>query len=727
MKPLAFTPLVAVGSVIDPGTVVRPSFDVIRVTGPTARFRVMATLIMSLLSVVVFAKDPPRRLENAASEPANWLTHGGTYLEQRHSPLNAINDGNVSKLRLAWFHDLDTSRGQEATPLVVDGTLYTSTAWSKVVAVDAATGKLRWNFDPQVPGDTGPKACCDVVNRGVAYHDGRIFVGTLDGRLIALDAKSGRVKWTVVTVDPKSDYTITGAPRIVKGNVVIGNGGAELGVRGFVTAYDTRTGRQVWRFYTVPGDPQRGEDGAASDDALRNIARPTWFGDRYWRDGAGGTVWDAIVYDAELDQLYIGVGNGSPWNHRIRSEGRGDNLFLSSIVALNPDTGRYLWHYQETPADTWDFTATQQMTLAELTIDGESRKVILHAPKSGFFYVIDRRGGKLLSAEKFAPVNWATHVDLATGRPVEAPNARFANGPFFATSGASGAHNWQAMAFSPRTGLVYLPAQMIPFLYIEDSKYRYTRGLWNLGVDMMAVPLPSTDADRKAMTELLQGWLLAWDPVAGKEVWRHQYKGPWNGGVLSTAGDLVFQGDADGRFSAFTARDGHKLWGFDAQTAIIAAPISYSVRGKQFVAVLAGNGGGVPLALPAFGGPKPSPNGRILAFALDGTATLPKFEPYVPPPNPVVGNWSPDDVANGARSYARLCAGCHGMGTLSAGVLPDLRRSGALTDASTWRAIVIDGALTPRGMVSFRAHLTDAETENLRGYLSSEARKIAEK
>ncbi|MGL4541634.1 MAG: PQQ-dependent dehydrogenase, methanol/ethanol family, partial [Polymorphobacter sp.] len=425
-----------------------------------------------------------KRLTNAESDPANWITHGGSYNEQRFSRLTDVNDSNVGKLSLAWSYDLDTNRGQEATPLVIDGVMYTTSAWSKVFALDAATGKELWSYDPQVPGDRGHSACCDVVNRGLAAFDGKLFLGTLDGRLIAIDAKTGKPVWSVVTVDQSKPYTITGAPRVIKGKVIIGNGGAEFGVRGYVSAYDSKDGKQLWRFYTVPGDPAKGPDGAASDAAMEK-ARGTWFGDNFHKMGGGGTVWDAIVYDQELDQLYIGVGNGSPWNHKIRSQGKGDNLFLSSVVALNPETGKYLWHYQGTPGETWDFTQTQPIILATLKIDGADRKVLMQAPKNGFFYVVDRTDGKLISAKGFVPQTWTTGVDMATGRPTEVPSARFDTADALVLPSAYGAHNWHPMAFSPKTGLVYLPAQEVPVLYSTDPKWKYVPGAWNVAVDMI--------------------------------------------------------------------------------------------------------------------------------------------------------------------------------------------------------------------------------------------------
>ena len=663
------------------------------------------------------------RLINAASEPQNWLTHGGTYAEQRFSSLTAISTANIDQLGLAWATDLQSERGQESTPLVVDGTMYVTLAWSKVVALDAATGAEKWRYDPKVPGRFGVSACCDVVNRGAAYDDGRIFVGTIDGRLIALDARTGALLWSQLTVDQSKPYTITGAPRVAKGLVLIGNGGAEYGVRGFVSAYNATTGKLAWRFYTVPGDPAR-RDGAASDAILEKLARPTWFGDAYYRYGGGGTVWDSIVYDPDLDRVYIGVGNGGPWNRKIRSEDKGDNLFVGSIVALDAKSGAYVWHYQETPGDTWDFTSTQQMILATLPIDGKPRRLILHAPKNGFFYVIDRDSGKLISAEKFAPANWASAVDSKTGRPIENPAARFQAKPFLATIGASGAHNWQPMAFSPKTGLVYIPAQEIPFLYVKDTKFAYRKDLWNLGVDMMSTPLPDTPTAIAGMKQALQGRLIAWDPVRQKEVWRASHAGTWNGGVLATAGDLVFQGLSDGTFRAYRADNGKEVWKFDAQSGLLPGPISYSVGGVQYIAITAGNGGGFALALPSFDAPRAQPPARMLAFRIGGTSTLPPLSAALANPiMKVAGEWSEGQIAEGASHYGQVCAACHGMGTLSAGIIPDLRRSGALGDRAAWRTVVIDGALADRGMANFAKYLTPAQAEAVRGYVAQQAAK----
>ena len=663
------------------------------------------------------------RLVDAGKEPQNWLTHGGTYAEQRFAALDQINSDNVGKLSLAWSYDLDTTRGQEATPLVMDGVLYTTTAWSKVVALDAATGKELWKFDPKVPGKAGYNGCCDVVNRGAAYDNGKLFFGTLDGRLIALDAKTGAQLWSVVTVDQSKPYTITGAPRMVKGRVIIGNGGAEFGVRGYVSAYDENTGALDWRFYTVPGDPNAPADNAASDEVLKKVAAPTWFG-KFWAAGAGGTVWDSIVYDPELDQIIVGVGNGSPWNRQIRSQGKGDNLFVSSMLALDPDTGKYKWHYQETPGETWDFTATQQIMLATLNIDGHPRKVAMQAPKNGFFYLVDRTNGKLISASKYVPANWASRIDVATGRPVEDPASRYVDKPFLMSIGGAGGHNWQPMSYSPKTGLVYIPAQELPMMYSQDKAYSYAAHRQNIGIDQNFAQIPPTAAARKVIAGSLKGRLLAWNPVTHTKAWSVEYDGPWNGGTLATGGDLVFQGTARGEFLAYQASTGKALWRFSTHAGVMAGPVSFAVAGQQYIAVLAGYGGAVGLALPDFNGSHPQPPGRVLVFKLGGTAKLPIDNQTPQPANPPAQQWDAATVAHGATLYSLNCSRCHALGNYSSGVVPDLRRSGALSDANVWKQIIIDGVLQDQGMISFKDQLTSADVEAIRGYVAGNARQL---
>jgi alcohol dehydrogenase (cytochrome c)/quinohemoprotein ethanol dehydrogenase len=658
------------------------------------------------------------RIIGADREPGNWMNHGRDYSEQRFSPLKEVNDENIGSLRLAWYYDLDTDRGQEATPIVVDGVMYVASAWSKVFALDAATGAKLWSYDPKVDPEWAVNACCDVVNRGVAVWKGKVFVGTLDGRLVALDAASGKLVWEKLTIDRNFRYTITGAPRVAKGKVFIGNGGAEMGVRGYVSAYDAETGKMDWRFYTVPADPSK----PFENKALENAAK-TWTGE-WWKLGGGGTVWDSIVYDPELDLLYIGVGNGSPWNQRIRSPGGGDNLFLSSIVALKPDTGEYVWHYQETPGETWDFTASQQITLADLTIDGRSRKVILHAPKNGFFYVIDRSNGALISAKPYTQVNWASGIDMKTGRPIETANARYpGNETQLIVPGPGGAHNWQPMSYSPITGLVYIPAQDLGFPYKSDENFKAKKLAANYGVDVASVITPPPPEVMKSILDGVKGRLTAWDPIAQKQVWAAERPGPWNGGVLSTAGNLVFEGVASGHFEAYRAGDGKKLWSFDAQTGVMAGPAAYAAKGQQYVAVVAGWGGIFPLVTGeiAFKSGRVRNISRVLAFKLDGKASLPpipKFEePSLDPPPATADEAT---VKNGGRIYQIYCSACHGDVAVGGGVLPDLRHSKTLANDS-WFDIVLGGKLRKLGMVSFAKELSRKDAEDVRAYVISRA------
>ena len=655
------------------------------------------------------------RLRAAGSETGSWLTYGRTYSEQRYSPLAKIDEHNVSELGLAWAFETGTRRGLEATPLLVDGVLYTTGTWSVVYAIDARSGELLWRYDPRVPRRYGGLVCCDVVNRGVAAYRGRIYVGTLDGRLVALDAKTGEVVYDVVTVDQSRPYSITGAPRVVKGKVIIGNGGAEFGVRGYVSAYDWESGELVWRFYTVPGDPSRPFEHPELEQAAK-----TWTGE-WWKVGGGGTAWDTIAYDPELDLLYVGTGNGSPWSRYVRSPGGGDNLFVSSILALRPDTGRMVWYYQTTPGDNWDYTSTQQILLADLEIHGRTRKVLMQAPKNGFFYVLDRETGELLSADPFAEVNWAKGVDLQTGRPIEVEGNDYRNQIVLIRPSPHGAHNWHPMSFNPQTGLVYIPAQEIPYTFRLDPEYHYRPGGWNLGYDFtVAEEFPR---------ELVSGHLLAWDPVARKEVWRAQYAGPWNGGTLSTGGNLVFQGTAHGTFVAYRATDGEKLWETPAGTGIVAAPITYELDGEQYVVVMAGWGGAFALAAgDAAAAAGVTDNvGRLLVFKLGGTAKLPVTERLEREIAALPADFDPEQVHRGTLTYHRYCGVCHGPGAVSGGVLPDLRKAQpAIYDAL--EDIVLRGARLQNWMPRFDAWLDAAEVADIRAYLlSRRAALVAER
>jgi quinohemoprotein ethanol dehydrogenase len=655
------------------------------------------------------------RIANADREPGNWMSHGRTYSEQRFSPLHAIDDKNAAQLGLAWSYDLDTYRGQEATPLVVDGVMYFTTAWSKVVSLDAASGARRWEYDPKVPPEWAVNACCDVVNRGVAAWKGKIFVGTLDGRLIALDASTGKPVWETLTIDPKVRYTITGAPRVVKGKVIIGNGGAEMGVRGYVSAYDAETGNLVWRFYTVPGDPSKPFESPFLEKAAK-----TWSGE-WWKNGGGGTVWDSMAYDPQLDLLYIGTGNADPWARKIRNARVEDNLLASSIIALRPDTGEYVWHYQENPGDEWDYDSAEQIILADLRIDGQLRQVLLHAPKNGFFYVLDRATGKLLSAKPFARVTWATGIDLQTGRPIESPEAQYegSDKPLIISPGPGGAHTWQPASYSPGTGLVYFPVMEAGFAFKSREIFSHNTLAWNTGIDDVAAGMPQEPNIKKAILGSIKGRLTAWDPVNQKEVWRADRPGPWNGGALSTAGNLVFEGTGSGQFEAFRADTGEKIWSASTQSGITAGPISYTVNGEQYIAVLAGWGGVLPLAAGEVALQSPRLNNvpRMLAFKLGGKASLspaPEVKPQVlTPPRATASSAT---VKKGEELYQRYCSGCHGDVAVSGGVLPDLRYSSTLKN-DVWFGVVLVGLLKQAGMVAFAKELSKQDAAAIREYV----------
>jgi len=655
----------------------------------------------------------------AADDRSDWLTYGRTYDEQRFSPLDQVNTGNVKNLGLAWFADLDTARGQEATPLVIDGTIYITTAWSKVKAYDAVSGKLRWQYDPKVPGTAAVRACCDVVNRGLAAWGERLFLGTLDGRLIALDRKTGKPVWSKLTADASWPAGITGAPRVIDGRVIVGNIGADMGVRGYVAAFDSTDGRQLWRFYTVPDRPGTN----TAPHLLR--AEATWHGE-WWKLGGGGTVWDSMAYDPKLDLLYVGTGNGSPWNQSYRSPGGGDNLYIDSIIALKPATGVYVWHYQTTPGDTWDFDATQHMILADLEIGGRQRPVLMQAAKNGFFYVIDRTNGQLISAANFVGVNWAKGVDLQSGRPIENPEARIdkTGKPFLTVPGAGGAHSWQPTAFDPRTGLVYIPALDAGFPFVPDAHFKPAAVGFNTGMDFAAGAMPADPKVRAGAMGSIKGALIAWDPVAQKERWRVALSGPWNGGVLATGGGLVFQGNTAKEFAAYDAASGAKLWSEKVQTGIIAAPVTYAIGGEQYVAVLAGWGGIWALApgiLSEIGGPVRNVS-RLLVFKLGANAQLPPESTLAPRPlDPPAVTGSPEQIAEGGQNYGRFCGVCHGDAAYGGTLLPDLRRSPLLDTAKGWATVVRDGALQSKGMVGFADALSPGQIDSIRAYVIKRA------
>ena len=666
------------------------------------------------------AQVDSQRLVQADDEPGNWMSYGRTYSEQRYSPLKQVNTDTVADLGLAWSYDLKTERGIEATSIVVDGVMYTTSAWSIVHAINARNGEHLWTFDPMVAKQKAKHTCCDVVNRGVAVWKGQVFFGALDGRLFALDAATGSVNWQVATVDPTLPYTITGAPRVVKDKVLIGNGGAEFGVRGFISAYNVADGSMAWRFYTVPGNPELGFESDAQE-----MAAKTWKGKWWELGGGGGTVWDAMAYDPDLDLLYFGVGNGTPWNQEVRSPGGGDNLFLSSIVAVRPDTGAYVWHYQTTPGETWDYTATQHIILADMELDGKLRKVLMQAPKNGFFYVLDRTNGKLLSANNYINITWATHVDMETGRPVEVPGSRYQNKPFLMYPSYLGGHNWHPMSYNPQTGLVYIPVLDIPSTYAQPDNFKYNPGVFNLGTHGILAGLPDDQAERDAVGALVQGRLLAWDPVKQQEAWRVEHKGSWNGGTFTTAGNLVFQGTADGNLVAYRADNGDKLWDFPTQTGVVAPPISYEVDGEQYISVNVGWGGAFALVFGEYVQNESLPNvSRVLTFKLGVDGALPDvtWEQTVVF-NPPEQTADEETTELGHAIFQDICLHCHGLNAVSGMLIPDLRGSAYLWDGEGWDDVLRGGKLKDKGMASFADNVSEEESQALRAYIIQQAHR----
>ncbi|MDP2074012.1 PQQ-dependent dehydrogenase, methanol/ethanol family [Hydrogenophaga sp.] len=707
-------------------------------TTPLARpgWRAAAGLLASLaLSATALAQAPAKGsaahitatvnkvnaafMKSNAQQTADWPSYGLDYAETRHSKLNQISTANVKDLGLVWSYNLESKRGVESTPLVVDGIMYVTASWSVVHAVDVRTGKRIWTYDPKVPREAGYKGCCDVVNRGVALHEGKVFVASYDGRLIALDAATGQVAWEKDTIiDRKFSYTITGAPRVFKGNVIIGNGGAEYGVRGYITAYDAKSGAQKWRWFTVPGDPSK----PFEDESMAKAAK-TWDpAGKWWEAGGGGTAWDAMAFDPELNLMYIGTGNGSPWQRDKRSPAGGDNLYLASIVALNPDTGKYVWHYQQTPGDNWDYTSTQPMILADLTLEGKPRKVILHAPKNGFFFVIDRVTGQFISAKNFVDVNWASGYDK-NGRPIETAIARTGDRPREIIPSAFGARNWHSMSFNPATGLVYMPVQGVPLTLMDNKDWKFNgvrpgephSGMgWNT----------ANFANVEPPTSKPYGRLIAWDPVKQQAAWTKEQISPWNGGTLTTAGNLVFQGTADGRFIAYNATTGEQLWEAPTGTGVIAAPSTYLVDGKQYVSIAVGWGGVYGLAQRATDRQGP---GTVYTFAVGGKAPAPAFVKYQMDKLVAGVKYDPAHVPTGTALYVSNCVFCHGVpGVDRGGNIPNLgyMDAGFIENLDKF---VFKGPATERGMPDFTGKLSMDDVQKIKAFIQGTADAIRPK
>jgi len=616
-------------------------------------------------------------LTNADAQQGDWLSYGRNYKEDRYSTLNQITKENVKDLSLAWAEEIGTKRGLQATPLVVDGIMYFSGPFNKVWAYDVRTGEEIWQFIHDYNTDANLDLCCGFSNRGLAIYKGDLFMGTLDGKLLSIDATTGKKNWEVMTIPEGANYSITGAPRVVKGKVIIGNGGAELGARGFVTAYDAATGDQAWRFYTVPGDPSKPYE----HEDLAEAAK-TWNGDEYWKQGGGGTVWDAMAYDPELNLFYIGVGNGAHWNREFRSPGGGDNLYLSSIVALNPDDGSYVWHYQTTPGDSWDYTATQHIILADMEIEGKERKVLMQAPKNGYFYVIDRATGEFLSADNFVYQNWTTGMD-ENGRPIEAEGARYLDGQVhWIAPSTHGGHNWPPMTYNHQTGLVYIPTAKESQGFVQtagphdpnalgggfDANVSLNNKLYmpNVFDPNPNAPIPNTTSGR----------LVAWNPKTQKEVWGIDQIGIYNGGLLSTATGLLMQGDAEGNFIIRDADDGKVLKKIDLRSGIVGSPITYMVDGEQYISILVGWGG-----------------------------------------------YFPAQIGNGWNVFTRFCISCHPMPGAGHSSTPDLARS---TDQvfENYDEIVMDGALAKQGMPALRGLITDEELTDLKSFIFYSSKEL---
>ena len=665
-----------------------------------------------LLATALCACQPKDAGSVAQGADVNWAATGGGTEESGYSKLKDINKRNVAKLGLAAYTDLLPDEATlEATPIAVDGVLYFSGSHCRVYAVDAASGKVLWTYDPEIWKNNPLKFSSNFgANRGVAYDNGRIFLGALDGRLIALDAKTGKVLWSTQTIPVDNYQTITGAPRTFNGKVIIGNSGGDLGIRGYVTAYDQATGKQVWRFYTAPGSPEENK----GDPTMEMIAK-TWTGE-WWKVGTGGTVWNGITFDSELNRIYLGVGNSGPYDPRLRSPGGGDNLFIASIVAIDADTGKYIWHYQQNPREAWDYKSTANMIAATVKIDDKPRKVLMQVPTNGFFYVLDRETGKLISAEKTGKVTWASHIDLKTGRPVEAPNIRYETGEVTMWPSALGAHSWQPMSFSAKTGLVYIPYMKLAGHWTTNPA---ASDLKLFNVSMKGVKIDPDDGTGK---------LIAWDPVKQKEVWSVHRPYMWNGGTLSTAGELVFQGTGDGLFAAYDAKTGKELWRFNAGGGVIGAPISYKAGGKQYVSVLVGYGGGIVgmSNIVKAGWKYGRQPRRLLTFAVGGDKQL----PATPGPDHKVHALddpsvvlNEDDVRAGQLLFGMCGALCHGLQAEGAGAPgPDLRESSvALSEDALWE-VVHNGALMQKGMPAY-PQLTRQQVHQIYSFIRARARE----
>ncbi len=657
-----------------------------------------------------------RIINQSFAEPGNWLSHGQNYKEQRFSSLMQINKENIERLRLAWSLPIGgPTERMQGTPLVVDGVMYATNGWSVVYALDATTGEELWRYDPKTDREYVKYSCCGgVVNRGVAVSEGRVFVATYDGRLVSIDANTGEGLWDVDTWHPSAlgRFNISGAPRVAAGKVFIGQGSSESGHRrGYVTAYDAITGEVDWRFYLVPGDPSK-----PFEHPEMEMAAKTWGGE-WWKYGGGGTAWNSLVYDEELSTLYIGVGNGAPWPRQIRSPGGGDDLFLTAIVAVDVETGVMKWYYQTVPGDNWDYSSAMDITLGELEVDGKLTKVLLQAPKNGFFYVLDRTNGDLLRAHPYTEgITWATHIDMETGRPVENPNVVFEKNPAWILPANAGAHNWEPQSWDADLGIMYFYYHDYPNFYALDEQFVKT-GRYEInevGLSLGIAYGPYREALAKTANERppAEGYLTAFDPLTGQHKWRHKLESVFNGGVLATKGGLLFQGEGTGVFVARDTDDGTVLWTFDGHGSFSSSVITYMVGGVQYVATMVS--GSRTYDRP----------GELLVFSLDGDARLQEpnkrdFSIPVQPPQ----NASTAQLEEGNRLYHEQCAICHrslGVPSIVASAAPDLRMMSTETQAA-FEAIVLGGMKKPLGMPSFADALDRTSTAAIQAFISSKA------
>jgi len=695
----------------------------------TGLFLKIAPLFFALICRAIWAADIPqgnvtdsRVINSPSDEPGSWLTYGQNFKEQRFSELTQINTDTIARLGLAWTTQIgDYNMRMQGTPLVVDGVMYVSNGWSVIYALDATTGEEIWKYDPEVDRSYIRLACCGPAhNRGVAVYEGKVFVGTFDGRLIAVNAENGEEVWDVDTWIPEGlgRFNITGAPRAAAGKVYIGQGSGESGHRrGYVTAYDADTGEVSWRFFLVPGDPSQ-----PFEHPEMELAAQTWGGE-WWKYGGGGTAWNSLVYDEEFNSLYIGVGNGAPWPREIRSPGGGDDLFLSTIVSVDVETGRMNWYYQTTPGDNWDYSSAMDMALGEIEFGGEMRKVVLQAPKNGFFYVIDREDGELLRALPYTEgIDWATHVDMETGRPVENPDVVYESEPQWIMPANSGAHNWEPQSWDNELGLMYFYYHDIANFYSLDEGFVET-GEYEIRERGLSLGWGEGEYRRRLIEEAgprpeSQAYIGAFDPITGGYKWRHELESDYNGGVVATRGGLLFHPEGTGEFSARDTDDGEILWRYSAPGTFRSTSVmTYQVGRDQYVATMMNGNRAIDLG------------GTVLAFKLDGNLDLPIPDivqatvPELPD-----GDFGVDQISEGDDIYHAQCASCHGgigIPNEVAIVAPDLRLM-TLSTHDEMSDIVIGGSRADRGMPEFRDAITSDQLESIRAFVVEQARRLKE-